>query len=130
MVDERLLERLRESLSKTDNVAEKKMFGGICFMVDDKMCICARNDELMCRVGPDQFEKAIAKKGCRPMVHNGRPMLGFVFVNAEAIKTRAALNPWISMCLAYNKEARPSKKPSPKKKRTLQPKSKIPNVHR
>lgn len=78
----KLAARVREKLLKLlppDEVAEKTMFGGICFMVRDKMCVCVRNDELMCRVGPVAYEAAIERNGVRAMIHGGKIMPGFVY---------------------------------------------------
>jgi TfoX/Sxy family transcriptional regulator of competence genes len=62
-VDEKLLNRIREALMYLDNIEEKPMFGGVCFMVNDKMCICARNDRMMCRVGPKKYEVCLEEIG-------------------------------------------------------------------
>ncbi|PWT72496.1 MAG: hypothetical protein C5B59_15615 [Bacteroidetes bacterium] len=113
---ESLANKVRECLSEVKKVDEKKMFSGICFMVNDKMCICVGNKELMCRVGPHEYEKALEKKGCRPMIHNGKPMKGFVFVHEEAVKTQKNLQYWVDACLNFNKDAKSSKAPAKKKK--------------
>jgi TfoX/Sxy family transcriptional regulator of competence genes len=63
MVNEQLTDRVREALVNATDVTEKRMFGGICFMVDDKMCICVRDNQLMCRVGPDEYETAVEENG-------------------------------------------------------------------
>ncbi|MBM9547425.1 TfoX/Sxy family protein [Leptospira sp. 201903074] len=102
------------------NVEEKKMFGGLCFMVNGKMCICVRNDEIMCRIDPETFESILSKKKARPMIHNGHLMKGFVFVKEENIKTKKEIEYWIQLSLEYNKKSPPAKKtnqikPSPKK---------------
>lgn len=116
MENEILADRLRTALASTKNVEEKKMFGGICFMINGKMSVCARrNSEIMCRVGPDQFPLAITKKGARPMVHNGRQMTGYVFVEVDAIGTKKELDYWVRLCLDYNKDAKSSKKSAVKK---------------
>jgi hypothetical protein len=82
-------------------------------MVNGKMCICVSGDEIMCRVGPVEYETALEKPGVRPMVNNGRTMAGFVFVNAEAIQSKNDFEYWINTCLAFNKHAKAAK---PKKK--------------
>jgi TfoX/Sxy family transcriptional regulator of competence genes len=108
--NEVLLNRIREALVDVTNIDEKLMFGGICFMVDDKMCICVKQDEIMCRVGPNEYETALEKTGARPMIHGGKTMKGYVFVDADAIKNRKDFDYWIDRSLEYNKTAKSSKK--------------------
>jgi len=90
-------------------------------MVNGKMCVCVNDEEMLCRVGPDVYEEALERTGCRPMIHNGRNMKGFVFVNQDAIKAKKDFDYWIGLALAFNQEAKASKKPkkkSPAKKRS------------
>lgn len=108
--NEVLLNRIREALVDVTNIDEKLMFGGICFMVDDKMCICVKQDEIMCRVGPDEYETALEKTGAHPMIHGGKTMNGYVFVDADAITNRKDFDYWIDRSLEYNKTAKSSKK--------------------
>jgi TfoX/Sxy family transcriptional regulator of competence genes len=108
--NEVLLNRIREALVDVTNIDEKLMFGGICFMVDDKMCICVKQDEIMCRVGPYEYETALEKTGARPMIHGGKTMNGYVFVDADAIKNKNDFDYWIDRSLEYNKTAKSSKK--------------------
>tara|TARA_Y100000782_G_C10186254_1_gene266776 strand:+ start:4683 stop:5045 length:363 start_codon:yes stop_codon:yes gene_type:complete len=112
--NEKLVDRLREALVDVPlKVEEKKMFQGFTFMVDDKMCIGVRNNEIMCRVGPEVYADVLERTGCRPMVHGKRTIKGYVFVEEEGYKREADFNFWIQCCLEFNKKA----KPSPKKKR-------------
>lgn len=108
--DEKLNERIRESLADLKNVEEKHMFGGTCFMVNGKMCIGVVKDEMMCRIDHDLYEEALEKPGCREMVFTGKPMKGYVFVNTDGIKTKKQFDYWISLCLEFNKKAKASKK--------------------
>lgn len=71
---EELANRVRESLAHLRQVDEKIMFQGLCFMVNGKMCICVRDDEMMCRIGPEAYPDALEHHGCRPMIHRGRKM--------------------------------------------------------
>lgn len=113
--NEKLAGRIRESLAGIKQVEEKKMFRGMCFMVNGKMCVCVNADEIMCRIDPEKFEEALEKDGCRPMVHNGKTMKGFVFVNEESIKKKSEFNYWIGLALDFNSKAK-SSKPRKKKK--------------
>ena len=107
--DERLAQRVRESLPRR-GVEEKKMMGGLTFMVRGKMCVGVLNDELMCRIDPDIQETTLEKKGCRVMDFTGRPMKGFVFVSKEGMKTKKEFDYWITLALDFNKKAKSSKK--------------------
>lgn len=108
--DEKLAGRIREALANQPHVEEKEMFGGICFMVNQKMCICTRDEHIMCRIGPEAYEAALERNGCSPMELGGRTMKGFVFVSREAMKTKKDFDQWIQLSLAFNKEARVYKK--------------------
>lgn len=108
--NEKLNDRIRESLSTLKNVEEKHMFGGTCYMVNGKMCVGVVKDEMMCRINPDIYEEALDKKGCREMVFTGKPMKGYVFVSEEGMKTKKDFEYWIGICLEFNKLAKSSKK--------------------
>jgi TfoX/Sxy family transcriptional regulator of competence genes len=110
--NELLTNRIREALASLPKVTEKRMFRGVTFMVDNKMCISAGNDEMMCRIDPEVFETVLEKNGCRPMIHNGRIMKGFVFINEESIRNKRDFNYWINLAIEFNKKATAS----PKKK--------------
>lgn len=107
--NEKLAERIREELSDIRKVEEKKMMGGLTFMVNRKMCVGILNDDLMARIDPDVYEDALDKKGCREMDFTGRPMKGFVFVGLEGTTGKEDLSLWIGLALAYNKKAKSSK---------------------
>jgi TfoX/Sxy family transcriptional regulator of competence genes len=109
--DENLADRAREIISLThQNVEEKKMFGGLCFMVDDKMCVGVIKDELMLRIDPALHDEMLEIEGCRPMDFSGKSMIGFVFVNPEALDTEPKLKYWIDLALEYNPRAKATKK--------------------
>jgi TfoX/Sxy family transcriptional regulator of competence genes len=108
--NEQLSNRIREALAEVAQVEEKQMFGGICYMVNDKMCLGVVGDEMMCRIGPDPYAAALEKPGCREMTFSGRPMQGYVFVAAEALRSKSALDYWVNTCLEFNVRAKSSKK--------------------
>ncbi|MFK7811683.1 MAG: TfoX/Sxy family protein [Maribacter sp.] len=121
--DEFLADRSRQILKQESiEYEEKKMMGGLCFMVDGKMCFGMHIDKntasslLMARVGIDQYEKALSKPHCSEMTFTGRSMKGYVFVSADGIDSEKDLESWIQMCLDYNPSAKSSKKRKPKKK--------------
>ncbi len=94
----------------------KKMFGGVCYMVNDKMCIGANTDKLtgyprlISRVGDDFYKEALTIPYASTFNLTGRPMKGFVFVSFDGLRTDEALTFWIQKCLDYNPLARKSKK--------------------
>lgn len=88
----------------------RKMMGGLCYMVDDKMCVGIVKDHLMARVGPEVYESVLSRPGCKPMDFTGRPMKGFVFVGAEGIDLEDDLEYWIQLALDFNPIAKSSKK--------------------
>lgn len=112
--NEKLADRVREILSEATDASEKQMFGGVCFMVNGKMCMGIVKDELMCRIDPAIEAEALTKTGVRPMDFTGRPMKGYVFVSEEGIKYQKELNYWVDLCLEFNLKAKASK---PKRKK-------------
>jgi TfoX/Sxy family transcriptional regulator of competence genes len=108
--NETLAERIREALEQVPDVEEKAMMGGLCFMVNDKMCVGIIKDEMMCRIGPVEYENALDKQGCREMDFTGRPMKGYVMVDETGMKAKKDLDYWIGLCLLFNKDAKSSKK--------------------
>jgi len=114
--DEKLAQRIRDVLSGRDDVSERKMFGGLCFMVAGHMCCGLTANEIMIRVGKDAYDDALAQKHARPMDFTGRPLEGFVYVATEGLRTTAALAKWVGRGVTYV-EGLPPKKPSTKRPR-------------
>ncbi len=109
--NEKLAGRTREIISQTHkNIEEKKMFGGLCFMVNDKMCIGVEKERLMVRLDPAKYDEVMEKEGCVPMDFTGKVMKGFVFVNEDVLNTKKKLEYWVKLALDYNKIAKASKK--------------------
>jgi TfoX/Sxy family transcriptional regulator of competence genes len=120
--NEKLANRIREIISITHkNVEEKKMFAGLCFMVNDKMCVGVHEDKIMVRLNPEVFDTVIEKEGCEPMNFTGKVMRGFVFVSENVLKTKKQLEYWVQLGLEFNKIAKASKKKTTSKKNELQP---------
>ena len=105
-----LLDRVRAALAHAGRVEEKKMFGGLAFMVNDKMCITVREDRLMFRIDPEMHDRALPREGCRTMVMNGRSYRGYVQVTADAVRAKKEFDYWTGLALAYNANAKPAKK--------------------
>lgn len=95
---------------------EKKMFSGVCFMVDDKMCCGTHIDKntneelLLCRIGEKMATVALEKNDCIPMEFTGKPMKGYIFVTENGFKKDKDLNYWLQLCLDFNPLAQKSKK--------------------
>ncbi len=99
---ETLVERVRAAFEDVPSVKEKKMFGSTAFMVNGKMCMSARAERIMCRVDPALHDFLVKRKGCRTVVMGGRKYLGYVYVDAEAVGTKRALNYWIGLAVKFN----------------------------
>jgi len=117
--DNYLTDRVR-SIFTDKHIAfiEKKMMGGLCFMVNNKMCVGVDqdkqgNDRLMVRLDPEFYQQALTFNGASPMDFTGRPMTGYVFVNAEGMNEGAALIKWIDHAIEFNPKAKSSKKRKP-----------------
>ncbi len=93
--EEKLAERVRAMFQSEPGYTEKKMFGGLCFMVGRNMAVGVTGSDLMVRPGPDNFEATLALPHARPMDFTGRPMKGFVFVESASLVTDAALAEWV-----------------------------------
>ena len=109
-INEKLTNRVREALAHMPKVAEKKMFSGIAFMVNGKMCVTVRDERIMCRIDPSIHDELLEKKDCRTMVMNGREYKGFMLVNEDAIKNKKEFDYWIGLALEFNKKAKAAKK--------------------
>ena len=99
--DERLADRIREAIGPRGDVTEKKMFGGLAFLLDGKMFCGIVNDDLMVRVGPERYEAALAEPHVRPMDFTGRPMNGYVFVRPGGSRTVKAIAKWAEQGAAF-----------------------------
>jgi len=108
--DEQLAAEVRDYLAGQKKVEEKKMMGGLTFMVNQKMCVGILDNELMARIDPDIYEKALEMPGCREMNFTGKPMKGFVFIGPEGTRRKKDLQYWMELALEFNKKAKSSKK--------------------
>ena len=109
--NEHLADRIKQLLeSRKVKYTEKKMFGGLCFMVDDKMLMGVEKDRLMARIDPEDEPKALNRKGAKPMDFTGRVMKSYAFVDEKALDLDDELEYWVTLCLRYNPKAKASKK--------------------
>ncbi len=93
--DEHLASRIRKALSRHEGLTEKKMFGGISFMIRGNMCCGVVRNDLVVRVGPEQYEEAVMEPHARPMDFTGRPLKGFVYVGPRGHRSDEALAKWL-----------------------------------
>lgn len=112
--DEQLAKRIRGTFLKSKvRFEEKRMMGGLCFMVGGKMCVGVEKSRLMARIDPAIYDAALRRKGCVPMDLTGRPMRGFLFVNSVGMTTDAELESWLKLALEFNPKAKASKRKAP-----------------
>ena len=103
-------DRIRQRLSQANLTDEKKMMGGLIFMVNDKMCIGLDIDKetgkarLMVRVGKANHDQLVFKKGSREMDFTGKIMRGFLFIDPDGFDTERDLDFWIEKALHFNKQ--------------------------
>lgn len=105
--DERLAERVRGILKRRRGISEKKMFGGLAFLVNGHMACGIIGEDLMVRVGPDAYETALKKAGARPMDFTGRPMKGMVYVGPRGHRRAPSLKAWVERGLFHARSLPP-----------------------
>ena len=108
----RLADRIREHLLKFPKlkIEEKKMFRGLTFMINDKMCVSVSGENLMCRFDPALQEEIAEKNGFQPMIMKGREYRGYGYVEPSAMRSKKDLEYWVNLCLDFNDRAKASKK--------------------
>jgi hypothetical protein len=99
--DEGLAERIRGVLDGRPGVSEKRMFGGIAFLVQGHMSVGIVQDKLMVRVGPESYDRLLRERHVRRMDFTGRPMKGFVYVVPQGYETDADLQRWVDLGVSY-----------------------------
>ena len=115
--DEKLLERIRATLSGRRDVVEKKMFGGVAFMVGGHMSCGIQDASLMVRLAPQAADAFLNTPGVRAMDFTGRPMRGFLYVDAPAISTAGKLKTWVDRTVAHAQSLpKKVKKPAARKR--------------
>lgn len=114
--NERLAERVRAVLASQAGISERKMFGGLAFLLDGKMCVGVLNDELVVRSGAERFAEALKNTHARPMDFTGRAMTGMVYVSSAGVTRGPVLRRWIEMAIDAASAATPSRRRKPKTK--------------
>lgn len=117
--DETLAQRIRPLLAARKDMVEKKMFGGMAFLLDGKMCCGVLNSDLVARLSADDCTAALKTPHVRPMDFTGKPMTGFLYVGPAAIRSDANLSACVERCATFVR-ALPAK---PAKKKVTRPKT-------
>jgi hypothetical protein len=99
--DEGLAERLRDQFVGQLDVEERRMFGGLCFMVSRHMCCGIVGDVLMARVGPEQYPSSLQEEFAREMDFTGKPLKGLVYIDPEGFETEDQLSIWVNRCTSF-----------------------------
>lgn len=99
--DETLAGRVRLLLAETDGIVEKKMFGGLAFLVRGNMSVGIHGSELIVRIDPAETEVALKEPGVRIFDITGRPMKGWLLVSAAAVGQKKALTQWVNRGMSY-----------------------------
>jgi hypothetical protein len=110
--NEKLADRIRKYLQRFPSleVEEKKMFRGLTFMVNGKMCISVSGENLMCRFDPVDHQAVAEKEGFKKMIMRGNECRGYCYVAPVGFSEKRDFEYWVNLCLAYNETARSSKK--------------------
>ena len=99
--DENLAKRIESILKSRREVSQKKMFGGLCFLLNGNMLCGINGDKLMARVGQQNYEFALKQKHVTEMDFTGKPLKGMVYVLQEGIKRKDSLKKWINICIDF-----------------------------
>jgi len=101
-----LTKRVRQVLGHLDHIEEKKMFRGIAFMVNGKMCVTVGDNHIMCRIDPSIHQEVILRKGVSTVKMKGRDYIGWINVDESIVPDKNALTYWVKLALEYNEKIR------------------------
>lgn len=120
-LNEELVDLVRQTIGPRQDIAEKRMFGGVAFLLDGKMTCGVVGNDLMLRISPEDFDAALSEDHIRPMDFTGRPMRGFLYLSREGWKNKKSRKRWVDGGIAYAASL-PAKKPRkarPRSKRSV-----------
>ncbi len=115
--DEELANRIRSTLVHHGRIEEKKMFGFLVFMVNGRMCLGVRGNEMMCRIGPDSMESVMRRDGCTPLRMKRKTSLTMIMIDESGMKTRKDFDFWINLALEFNLGQEEKNRQTTKRKR-------------
>lgn len=115
--DEELANRIRGTLLGFKKVEEKKMFGFLVFMVNGRMCLGVRGDQMMCRIGPDMMESVMRRDGCAPLRMKRKTSLRMIMVEESGMSTKRDFDFWVNLALEFNLGNREKKDGGKKRRR-------------
>jgi TfoX/Sxy family transcriptional regulator of competence genes len=107
--DEKLAARIETILKEEKKLTSKKMFGGICYLINGNMCCGVEKTRVMVRIGAENYESALKEKSVRPMDFTGRPLKGFLYLTAQSSDDPSTLKKWILRAAAHARELPPKK---------------------
>ena len=99
--DEKLANRIRGALIDHGRVEEKKMFGFLVFMVNGRMCLGVRGDEMMCRIGLGSMESVLRRDGCAPLRMKRKTSLNMIMIEESGMRTKKEFDFWINLALQF-----------------------------
>ena len=113
--NEQLADRTREILASNPTLTEKRMFGGVCFLLGGNMVCGVSKDDLMLRMDAKRADELVERPHARPMDFTGRPMKGYLFVGSEGLKTEKQLREWLAPAVEYVQSLPPKKEKAKRK---------------
>ena len=117
-IDEAMIEKVRKALARIPKVEEKKMFRGITFMVDGKMCLTVGDERIMVRLDPELHAAAVKRPGAQTVKMKGRDYKGYIYVGPEGWKAKKDFDYWVGLALDFNKKAKASRKAKVSRKKS------------
>jgi hypothetical protein len=108
--NELLAVRIRAALSDQSNLIEKKMFGGVCYLLNGNMACGVIKNELIVRIGPDKHDAALSRPHTRPFDFTGKPMAGWVMVSSPGVATEKDLQDWLRLGVDFAASLPPKRK--------------------
>lgn len=108
--DDKLANRVRKILGEIDGLSEKKMFGGLCFLLNGNMALGLVNEDLMIRVRPDSYENMLSQPHVRKMDFTGKPLKGFLYIDEKGTETEKDLRKWVLKGVEFARLLPPKKK--------------------
>ncbi len=111
--DESVAARVRSEMFEEPGYSERKMFGGICFMIHGNMCSGVLRDELMLRLGNELAAESLDERHTRPMDFTGKPMKSMIFVEPEGFSDKPGLRYWVDKAVDFARTLPPKQRPTP-----------------